>query len=111
MPTLPELDVARIRSYCEGRVPADLRDRMRLEVSVRGKSVTVFDCRPPWHPDISGWSRVPVAQMRYDHDARRWTLYWRDRNSRWHPYDLLDPGTVGQVLAELDEDPTSIFWG
>ena len=78
---------------------------------MRGKSVTIFDCRPPWHPNLTEWSRVPVAQLRYDPDSHLWTLYWADRNSRWHRYDDTEPGTADDLLNEIDEDPTCIFWG
>jgi hypothetical protein len=111
VPAVPELDLARIRAYCDRRVPARARNEARVEASVRGKSVTIFDCRPPWHPSLTEWSRVPIAQLRYVPDAEHWTLYWADRNSRWHRYDLVDPGPVSTLLAEIDEDPTSIFWG
>lgn len=111
MAVLPELDVARIRAYCRRRVPDHARQEARVEATVRGKSVTIFDCRPPWHPSLTEWSRVPIAQLRYDPNAGHWTLYWADRNSRWHLYDLIDPGSVAALLAEIDDDPTSIFWG
>ena len=54
---------------------------------------------------------MPVAQLRYDPDAGRWTLYCADRNSRWHHYDPIEPGTVTELLAEIEQDPTGIFWG
>jgi len=39
-------------------------------------------------------------------------LYWRDRNLRWHRYDRLAPSPhVEPLLAEIEADPTSIFWG
>jgi hypothetical protein len=39
-------------------------------------------------------------------------LYSRDRNLKFHLYDLL-PATanVDALLAEVDADPTAIFWG
>jgi hypothetical protein len=41
-----------------------------------------------------------------------WTLYFRDRNLRFHRYDLAAPsGSVAELLAEVDADPTGIFWG
>lgn len=104
--------MAAVRRYCDGRVPAHLREELRVECSVRGKSVTIFDCRPPWHPNLTEWSRVPVAQLRYDPGARTWQLYWADRNSRWHVYDMLDPSDrVADLLEEIEKDPTCIFWG
>ena len=78
----------------------------------RCKSVTIFDCRPRWHANLSDWSRTPVAQPRYDPDSHLWTLYWADRNSRWHYYDMVEPTPQpNELLTEIDEDPTGIFWG
>jgi hypothetical protein len=111
VPGPPDLDVARIRRFCENRVPAHLRDEARVEATVRGNSVTIHDCRPPWTDDLEEWSRTPVAQLRYSPESTRWTLYWADRNSRWHRYDFLDPGSVDELLQEIEDDPTAIFWG
>jgi hypothetical protein len=111
VPAVPDLDLARIRNYCDQRVPKHLRDEARVEASARGKNVTIYDCRPPWRPELTEWSRVPVAQLRYNPDTHHWTLYWADRNSRWHLYDLIDPGTIDELLNEIDDDPTCIFWG
>lgn len=109
---VPELDLARIRTYCDAKVPAHLRDQARVEADTRGNSVTIFDCRPPWHPDVTEWSRAPVAQLRYKAATKAWTLYRADRNSRWHPYEDLDADQHVQALIdEIDEDPTGIFWG
>jgi hypothetical protein len=57
------------------------------------------------------WSRLPIAQLRYDADNHLWTLYWADRNDRWHRYDDIDSGTADELLDEINDDPTCIFWG
>ncbi|HEY1652422.1 MAG TPA: DUF3024 domain-containing protein [Acidimicrobiales bacterium] len=111
MGAVPELDLLRIRKFCEGRIPPELRSKVRVEVGVRGKSVTLFECRPPWDGHGMEWTRQPISQLRFDRATARWTLHWADRNSRWHLYDFIDPGTVGELLAEIDKDPTCIFWG
>ncbi len=111
MASVPELDLRRITKYCDERVPARLRNQARVEARLRGPSITIFDCRPPWHASDPEWSRAPIAQLRYDHERRDWTLYWADRNGRWHRYDLIEPGTAEQLLAEIEADPTCIFWG
>lgn len=49
MGAVPDLDLRRIRVFCEEKTPPELRDQMQLEVGVRGKSVTVFECRPAWN--------------------------------------------------------------
>jgi Protein of unknown function (DUF3024) len=111
VPAVPDLDLARIAHYCENKVPKHLRDQVRVEMQTRGRSVTILECRPPWHPNLTEWSRVPVAQLRYDTESLLWTLYCADRNSRWHLYIDTDPGTVDELLTEINADPTGIFWG
>jgi DUF3024 family protein len=111
MPAPPETDLAKIRKYCQTRVPARLRDQVRIEASVRGGSVTIVECRPPWQSNLTEWSKVRVAQLRYSASTHEWNLYWADRNGRWHRYDDFPPGRVDQVLREIESDPTGIFWG
>ena len=109
---VPDTDLARIRAFCDTRVPRQLRDEARVEADGRGNRVSIFDCRPPWHPNLTEWSRVPVAQLRYNPDTKAWTLYWADRNGRWNLYDDLAPDQPVQVLIdELNDDPTAVFWG
>lgn len=106
-----EFDLFKINKYCTGRVPERYLDQMRIESSVRGNSVTIVECRAPWHESLSAWSRHNVAQLRFNPDTGNWSLYWRDRNGRWYLYDLVESGTVDQMLAAMDEDTTAIFWG
>ncbi|MGH2795799.1 MAG: DUF3024 domain-containing protein [Actinomycetota bacterium] len=41
--------------------------------------------------------------MRYTKSRKTWTLYWRDRNLRWHVYDRVPPASdVEPLLAEID---------
>jgi hypothetical protein len=60
---------------------------------------------------VTEWSKVRVAQLRYSANTQHWSLYWADRNGRWHRYDDLDPGPVDKALNEIEADPTCIFWG
>ena len=69
--------------------------------------------RAPWREDFGPeWSSVPIARLRYTAATKSWTLYWRDRNLRFHLYDLVTPSPhVEDLLAEIDRDSTGIFWG
>ena len=103
----------RLTEFCRDRIPAEHRDEIRLEHEVRGNSATLYECRPPWHEDLGPeWSRMRIAQLRFDSKGRTWSLHWADRNERWHTYDDVDPApSIEPLLAEIDEDPTGIFWG
>jgi hypothetical protein len=105
--------VAQLERYCEQRVPEDSRDALRLELGVRGDAITIVERRPPWRADFGPeWSSSPVAQLRYDANARLWSLHYPDSNGRWWLYDDADPaGDVGPLLAAIDEDRSGIFWG
>jgi hypothetical protein len=110
---LPEPDVARLRRWCDERVPEHARDQVRVDCDLAAGHVTVVERRAPWRPDLGPeWTVRPVARLRYTKARGIWALYWRDRNGRFHPYDRIGPtAQVGELLAELDRDPTGIFWG
>jgi hypothetical protein len=110
--TISELDLARVANYCEAKIPPHVRDKIRIEYSVRGRSVTIVECRPPWREGLgTEWTRHRVAQMRLDPSEDSWTLFWRDRNDNWHLYDLIEPGTMAEMLDGIAQDRTGIFWG
>lgn len=113
MTVLSELDLTKIRRYAAARVPARAAAQVRMEVMVRGRSVTIVECRAPWRADVgSDWTRFPIAQLRFEPKVAGWTLYWRDRNLHWHRYDRIAPAShVDPLLAEIEADPTAIFWG
>jgi hypothetical protein len=113
MAELPELDIARVRRWCEQRIPAQARDQVRVECDIGPQHVTIVECRPPSRQGIGPeWTRLPIARLRYTHATRTWSLYWRDRNLRFHRYDQLPPSPhVDDLLHEIGRDPTAIFWG
>ena len=113
MSGLPETDVARVQRWCRARVPEQVRDQVRVEVDVAERHVTIVECRLPCRADLGAkWTRFPIARLRYTKSTGLWSLYWRDRDLRFHEYDRA-PATVSveDLLAEVDLDPTAIFWG
>ena len=114
MPTAVRADALRhVELFCENQTPERVRDEVRLEHSVRGKSITIVERRPPWSELIGPeWTSMNIAQLRYDEQTGKWTLHAADRNSRWFLYDNVGPvPDVGPLLAEISDDPTCIFWG
>ena len=77
------------------------------------RQLTIVECRPPGRQDTRPeWTRFPIARLRYTQATKMWTLYWRDRNLRFHRYNQLEPSPdIGHLLREIDRDPIAIFWG
>ena len=110
---LPETDVARVQRWCRARVPEHVREEVRVDADVAERHVTIVECRPSWQAEVgSEWTRFPIARLRYTQTTRLWSLYWRDRNLKFHAYDrVAASASVEELLAEIDRDPTAIFWG
>jgi hypothetical protein len=110
---LPKRDVAIVEQWCRDRTPDHLTDQIRVECDVADRHLTILDCRPPWREDMgSEWTRFPIARLHFTKARQEWTLYWRDRNLRFHRFDQAKPARdVRRLLAEIDRDATAIFWG
>jgi len=110
---LPEWDVARVQLWCAVPVPEHARHQVRVDCEIAPRHVTIVERRLPWRPDFGPeWTSFPIARLRYTAASKAWSLYWRDRNLRFHLYERLAPSPgVDELLAEIDRDPTCIFWG
>lgn len=71
---IPDLDLARVRKWIDQRnadMPPRARVQIRYEIDVADRMITVLECRPP--------------------SRKEWSLYWCDRNPKFHEYDLVPP--------------------
>ncbi|MBI4844501.1 MAG: DUF3024 domain-containing protein [Nitrospirae bacterium] len=102
----------KVGEFCTKKVPARVLNELNVSYDIRGNSVTIFENRAPWRPDMKEWTSMPVAQIRYDNKTGEWTLYCADRNDKWHKYLGIEATkNIGALLNEIDKDPTGIFWG
>lgn len=113
---LPDTDVARIRRWVDSRndrLPERARGQIRYELDVADRHLTLYECRPPWRAEYGpDWTRFPIVRFHYTKARREWATYWRDRNSKFHRFDLLAPSRqIEALMAEVDADSTGIFWG
>jgi Protein of unknown function (DUF3024) len=110
---LPQVDVSRVQRWCEMRVPAQARDEIRVECQVGPRQLTIVERRPPWRGNPGAeWTSSPVARLLYTKTNKTWALHWCDSHGRFHRYDRLQPSPhVADLLAEINADPTNIFWG
>ena len=97
--------------FCRREPPAHVRDELRYAVRIDGNAVTLVESRPVFRAEI-GWRDSPVARFRFNRTAGTWSLFWRDRNLRWHRYERVRPAKrLATLFAEVRRDPTHIFWG
>ena len=103
--------VSELLAEFDARVPARVRNKLRYRHSIRGNSVTLFECRPKWN-DPTVWLKSPQAKFRRNASTGLWSLFWRDRNARWHLYEGLPPTQdIERLVAEVGRDPTHVFSG
>lgn len=105
--------ISLVATYCATKVPAEHDDKLRTEYKVRGNTITIYECRPPWREEVGpDWTKRRICTFEWDPRTSLWTLYARDRNDRRLEYPFIEPvRDLTPLLRELDNDPTCIFWG
>lgn len=108
---IPETDLHRIQRWARGRVPEHLWNELRVEADVADRHVDIVEVRPPWD-GVGDHTRFPIARLRFTKSTGKWSLYWRDRNLKFHLYDQKRPAkSVQGLLDYLDKSGDPIFWG
>ncbi|MGO9457370.1 MAG: DUF3024 domain-containing protein [Acidimicrobiales bacterium] len=107
----PETDVERVRRYCDTENRLGHTDQLRIEFELDNNTVTLFEHRAPWDGRSEEWMREDFARLRWSPSNGNWTLYWLDRNFKWHKYSRIGPGSMQAALREVDLDPTYVFKG
>ena len=113
--SLSEFDAQRVEkifsAYCAMKVPHHISDRFMIEFELRGNEVKLFESRPD-PSENNRWTSHKIARFRKNIDENRWYLYYADRNERWRIYDPLPSDKdIEKMLAEVEKDPTGVFWG
>ncbi len=109
---IPELAVAKIQRFFAEFVPPASRTERRVEVTVRAMSVMVWERQPFSPPTNREWSRMRVAQLRYEPTTGGWELYRPLRHDQWQRYDDGRIATdVDKALETIAVDRLGVFWG
>ncbi len=100
-----------LEEYCAARVPASVRDKVRLNCRVRGQALEMFESRPAFLAPHE-WQDMDIAKFRYVHARRVWRLCCKFSDGRWRSYQPYpEAATFEELLHEVEDDPTGIFWG
>jgi Protein of unknown function (DUF3024) len=96
----PSSTSPRVQRWCAEQVPAHARGEIRIECDLAPRHLTICECRPPWREDYGpDWTRFPIAGLHYTKTTGLWTLYWRDRNLKYHRYEPLDPSPKSKTCS------------
>ena len=113
--TIDEFQLHKVKriltEFCNTRIPEHAKSQIRIDYQIRGNAVTVFENRIHYRiPDL--WTKAKIAQFRYSPDSKLWTLYWWRHTERWYRYEPKKPTSdFADLLTEVSNDPTGIFWG
>jgi Protein of unknown function (DUF3024) len=102
----------RLGAFCERRVPAAVRDQVRLELEFADNQVTLVESRP-YFRDPSQWTRLPVARFRFNAAAGTWSLdcpRLREKNG-WSAYPVAPSRELEKLIRIVDQDESGVFWG
>src|SRR5260370_18552790 len=89
-----------LRAFCDARVPAAVRNQVRIGFRIKGTEVVLFEERPAFQPPHD-WREMPIVKFKYVGTQKLWRLYCHHRDFLWHPVDGLP---TGHPLAELLAD-------
>jgi hypothetical protein len=107
----PRNDVDRVEQFCLARIPTALHDQVRLDVIVLDGGIEIHEARPVLLGAPVDWTTMPIARFAYEDDGT-YTLYSGNSNGAWDFYLDLEHNQILEVLIdEVDQDPTSVFWG
>ncbi|QGH70588.1 DUF3024 domain-containing protein [Pseudactinotalea sp. HY158] len=108
---IPETDLARINRWSQARVPERARHQVQLVAEATNRHVTIIETRAPWDGE-GDWTSLPIARLHYHGPSGLWTLYWRDRNLKFHRYEATEPTpNVQALLDHIDHSGDPIFFG
>ena len=110
---LPKDAVEVVRRWARDKTLEEFGDRMRVEAEETPRALTIVECSLMRGMDGEAmWLRVPNARLGFASGRRDWTLYCFDSNSKAHRYPDFEPSAkIKDLLDEIDDDPTCIFWG
>ncbi|MBV6726530.1 DUF3024 domain-containing protein [Nocardioides daeguensis] len=97
--------------WARERVPEHLWDQLKVEADVADRHVDIVEVRPPWN-GVGEHARFPIARLRYTKTTGLWSIYWRDRNLKFHDYKPKRPTrNIEALLDHIENSGDPIFWG
>jgi hypothetical protein len=105
------IETAMERFMEKRRPPVEIRDRIDLGFRIEDLSVIIYGIRPLWN-DPSRIIEEPVAKTTFVRGGKRWRVYCRRADLKWHAYQLCrEVQRIEDFLNLVDADAHRCFWG
>ena len=114
---LEEVELARVRRAMDAfmqqrRPPPHIRAKVDLGFRVIGRSIEIFEVRPPWRGPPDEKHESPIAKATYVKARRVWRVFWQRRDLKWHSYEPApEVKTVEEFAALVSADAHACFFG
>ncbi len=100
-----------IRDFCEKRNHPDYIDQVRLDFSIHGQDIEIYEERPYWR-DPSEKTQTSIAKIKYVRSQDEWRLYWMGGNLKWQLYEPFSVSKYPEkIVDEIDRDEFGCFFG
>jgi len=100
-----------LTAYAVKRILKNIQHQLTISFDIKGTAFTLFERRPASRRP-GEWTTTSIARFRREPSGKPWTLYWRDRNSRWHiSPPVKSSRSIEALLQAVDRDETGIFYG
>jgi hypothetical protein len=93
------------------RPPPHIRPKLDLGFRMTGQSIELFEIRPDWR-DPTVIRESSFAKATYIGTQKRWRIFWKRRDLKWHGYDPHpEAETLDEVLEVIGSDAYHCFFG
>ena len=101
----------RLTAYCAPHPRLEVRRQLRYGFDLSANAVVLFEERPRYDRP-SQWMRHDIVKFRWVATQREWRLFCQFRDLKWRLYEPRPSARdFATLLAEVEADPTCIFWG
>ena len=107
--------LAEVERWCAQQTAAGDPDAIEIDCHAT-VCITIGENAPPWHVRVqrrcSAGASSPIAQLRYDVEAREWALHHGARRDGWcGDDDAVRAADIGALLDEIERDRAGRFHG
>jgi hypothetical protein len=112
---LPDIQRARVDALlepmCQPHPDPQVAAQVQRGYHVERAAVVLYERRPSFlKPEV--WHEHPVAKFQFNKSRGTWQLHCMFRDRKWRLYEPLPESVdLGDLVHEVETDPTGIFWG